>query len=382
VSADQPRSTLFVTHAYLPWLGGLEVLADQLLRSFRSRGYSVGLITGAHGGMPSGRAEVNGVPVLRTAFQGALAREDRAAMLRCTAEVHEFVRTLEPDVVHAHGPSTALWVYLRTQRRKRPLISTLHTVASAHHERDLAEVAALVRESDRMTGVSQVVVDDLVDLFPDVAGRVSVVRNAVAAPPKPLVAVAEGAPLVCIGRLVPLKGFDLAIEAFALVAPRHPGARLRIVGDGPHRDELVALAARSGVGRQVEFVGRVDHDDIFDVLAASRALVMASRYEGLPLVALEAAWAARPVVGMSYPGLAEVVVNGVTGLLAAPGDVAALGRRMEDVLASTQAATALGAAARARMEANWSIDATVDAYESVYREALRDHEDAARGPSV
>jgi glycogen(starch) synthase len=379
---EQPRSTLFVTHAYLPWLGGLEVLADQLLREFQCRGYEVGLITSAHGGMPSGLAEVNGVPVLRTAFQEALAREDRAAMLRCTAEVHEFVRSLEPDVVHAHGPSTALWVYLRTQRRKRPLISTLHTVTSAHHGRELAEVAALVRESDRMTGVSQVVVNDLVDLFPDVAGRVSVVRNAVAAPPEPPDAVAEDAPLVCIGRLVPLKGFDMAIEAFALVAPRHPGARLMIVGDGPHHDDLVALAERSGVRRQVEFVGRVDHDDIFDVLAASRALVMASHYEGLPLVSLEAAWAARPVVGMSYPGLAEVVVDGVTGLLVPPGDVAALGRSMEDVLASTEVATTLGRAARLLMEANWSIDATVDAYESVYGDALRDHANRAQSRSV
>jgi glycogen synthase len=382
VTLEKPKSTLFVTHAYLPWLGGLEVLADQLLREFQGRGYEVGLITCAHGGMPSGLAEVKGVPVLRTAFQEALAREDRAAMLRCTAEVHEFVRSLEPDVVHAHGPSTALWVYLRTQRRKRPLISTLHTVTSAHHGRELAEVAALVRESDRMTGVSQVVVNDLVDLFPDVAGRVSVVRNAVAAPPKPPEAVAEDAPLVCIGRLVPLKGFDMVIEAFALVAPRHHGARLMIVGDGPHRGDLVALAQRSGVGRRVEFIGAVDHDDIFDVLAASRALVMASHYEGLPLVSLEAAWAGRPVVGMSYPGLAEVVVDGVTGMLVPPGDVAALSRSMENMLASTEVATTLGKAARARMEANWSIQATVDAYESVYRDALRHQANGAVGRSV
>jgi glycosyltransferase involved in cell wall biosynthesis len=85
---------------------------------------------------------------------------------------------------------------------------------------------------------------------------------------------------------------------------------------------------------------------------------------------------------MSYPGLAEVVVDGVTGMLVPPGDVAALSRSMENMLASTEVATTLGKAARARMEANWSIQATVDAYESVYRDALRHQANGAVGRSV
>jgi glycogen(starch) synthase len=381
--SEQPRRVLFITLAYLPWLGGLEVLADQLLQELRSRGHEVGVLTCTYAAVPSGLAEVNGIPVFRTAVQEALARDDRAAVLRCTAEIHEFVRSFEPDVVHAHDPSTALWMYLRTQRRKRPLISTLHSVTSAHRGDQLAEVSALVRESDRMTGVSHAVVNDLVELFPEVAGRVSVVRNAVKAPANPPEAVAEDAPLLCIGRLVALKGFDMAIEAFALVAHRYPGARLVVAGTGPCREDLAALAERLGVGRRVEFIGRVEPgDDVFDVLASSRALVMASRYEGLPLVSLEAAWAARPVVAMTNPGVAEVVVDGTTGLLVGSGDIVGLARSMEAVLDSTELATSLGAAARARMQANWSIDATVDAYESVYRAALNDHQHRSIGRSI
>src|SRR3954452_2391889 len=130
--SEQPRRVLFITLAYLPWLGGVEVLADQLLQELRSRRYEVGVITCTYAAVPPGLGEVNGIPVFRTAVQEALARDDRAAVLRCTAEIHEFVRSLQPDIVRAHDPSTALWMYLRTQRRKRPLISTLHSLTSAH----------------------------------------------------------------------------------------------------------------------------------------------------------------------------------------------------------------------------------------------------------
>jgi glycogen(starch) synthase len=377
-----PRRVLFITPAYLPWLGGLEVLADQLLQELRCRGVEVGLITSVHAGVSSGLGEVNGVPVLRTGVDAALSRNDGAGVLRCTAEIHEFVRSLEPDIVHAHDPSTAVWLYLRTQRRRRPLVGTLHNVTTAHHGDRLAPVAALMRESHRVTGVSQAVVDDLLDLFPDASNRISLVRNAVKAPVQATKPVAVDAPLLCIGRLVPQKGFDMAIEAFARVAQRHPGARLVIAGTGPDRNDLGLLAERLGVGQSVEFIGRVEPSDVFDLFSASRALVMPSRYEGLPLVSLEAGWAARPVVAMAGPGLTEVVVDGTTGLLVAPGDVSGLSAAMDAVLGSSELATNLGMAARARMQANWSIDAAVDAYEAVYRAATEDHRKAILSNSV
>ena len=386
MSTTRPLRVLFLTPVYLPWLGGVEVLADQLLQELRRRGCEVAVITSCHAStheeIRPGLGEVNGIPVLRTSVEEALARKDGVAALRCTAEIHEFVRTMQPDLVHAHGPSTALWVYLRTQRHKRPLISTLHIVTSAHHADDLALVDGLLRESDRVTGVSQAVVDDVLELFPEAAERTTLVRNAVKAPTGATSPVAEDAPLLCIGRLVEQKGFDMAIEALALVVDRHPDARLVIAGTGPDRDDLEALAARLGVGRNVELRGRVEPDDVFDLLSASRALVMPSRYEGLPLVSLEAAWAARPVVAMAGPGLSEAVVDGTTGLLVAPGDVAGLARAMDAMLSSSDLATSLGAAARARMEVDWSIERSVDEYESIYRAALRDHAKARVGGSV
>lgn len=372
MSADR-RRILFITPAYLPWLGGLEVLAAQLLAELQRRGSEVGLITCPHGAVEPGLDVVDGVPVLRTGTQAALARNDGAAVLRHAVEVGRFTRDLAPDVVHTHDSSTALWMYLRTERHKRPLVATVHNVMSAHLGDELAPVAAMVAEASWVTGVSQDVVDDTASLFPHAAGRLSLVRNAVQAPPGVPEPIPDHAPLLCIGRLVPQKGFDMAIEAFASVAPSFPWARLQIVGTGPDRDDLVAQAEALGVGDRVDLVGRVEPHEVPKLLAQARALVMPSRYEGLPLVALEAAWSARAVVAMAGPGLAEAVVDGKTGLLVAPGDVPALAGSMVEVLASRERAAALGRAARARMERDWSIAATVDRYEAIYERVIARH---------
>ncbi|HEX2576231.1 MAG TPA: glycosyltransferase family 4 protein, partial [Aquihabitans sp.] len=258
MTAGAVPSVLFVTPAYLPWLGGLEVLASQLLAELRARGSRVGLITCPHAAVGPGLDEVDGVPVLRTGAQEALAANDGAAVLRCAVEIGRFVRELDPDVVHAHDASTALWMYLRAERRKRPLVATVHNVMSAHAGEELAPVEALVREADLVAGVSQAVVDDTAALFPEVVDRLHLVRNAVQAPTGEPGPVPAGAPLLCIGRLVPQKGFDLAIEAIARVAGDHPTARLVVAGTGPDRDDLLALAARCGVADRVELIGRVE----------------------------------------------------------------------------------------------------------------------------
>ena len=370
MTPDRPLRVLFITPAYLPWLGGLEVLASQLLEELQHRGCEVGLITCPHAAVEAGLDVVGGVPVLRTGTQEALARNDGAAVLRGAVEVGRFARDLAPDVVHTHDASTALWTYLRTQRHRRPLVSTIHNVMSAHLGEELAPVAAMVNESAWVTGVSQAVVDDTAQLFPAVVDRLSLVRNAVKAPPGEPQPIVERAPLLCVGRLVPQKGFDMAIEAFALIAERFPWARLQIAGTGPDRDDLLALGRRLGVGDRLDLLGRVEPDEVPRLLARSTALVMPSRYEGLPLVALEAAWSARPVVAMAGPGLGEAVVDGTTGLLVPPGDVPGLARSMAVLLASRERATTMGRAARSRMEEHWSIGATVDAYEAIYRAAL------------
>ena len=152
----------------------------------------------------------------------------------------------------------------------------------------------------------------------------------------------------------------------ASVVTRCPDVHLSIVGTGPARADLQERIDRLGLGAHVTLVGRVEHDRIAGLMAASTALVMPSRFEGLPLVALEAAWMSRPVVGTRVAGLRQAVADRVTGLLVDEDDIGALASAIVELVSDRNLARTLGAAARAGVAEGWSLEAAVDRYEVLY----------------
>jgi glycogen(starch) synthase len=163
------------------------------------------------------------------------------------------------------------------------------------------------------------------------------------------------------------KGFDLALQALALLKERFPHARVIIVGDGPERSALQRQAAELRVDNCVEFVSWVAPDAVPEWINRATLVLMPSRGEGLPLVALEAAMMARPVVGMRVGGLAEVVLHQQTGLLVDSGDVTALANAIAFLLDHPDRAARMGQAARHRAREVFSFERHVDAYEALYR---------------
>jgi glycogen(starch) synthase len=176
--------------------------------------------------------------------------------------------------------------------------------------------------------------------------------------------------LLCIGRLDEHKGFDLAIAALARLRERHPSVRLAIAGDGPERNRLIALACALGVNDSVDFLGNVSRDRIAVLLRECTVVVMPSRYEGLPLVALEAAWAGRPIVAADSPGLSDAVVPGETALMVPAGDPDALARAIAGLLVDASHVRALGLKARAMAADRYSLKRCVDEYETVYQRVV------------
>jgi glycogen(starch) synthase len=174
-----------------------------------------------------------------------------------------------------------------------------------------------------------------------------------------------------VGRLVPAKGFDRALEAVAALRDRHPDLRLVVAGDGVTRDDLVAQTARLSIGDRVEFTGRVTRERVDELMAECTLVLMPSHFEGLPLVALEAAWLGRPVVGTRAPGLAHAVVDGVTGTLVdADASPAGFTAAIDALLTDRARARRYGVAARARAEQEFTLSHCVDQYLDLYR-ALR-----------
>lgn len=151
---------------------------------------------------------------------------------------------------------------------------------------------------------------------------------------------------LAMGRLHPQKDYPSLLTAFARLVTQHPSARLRIAGEGRLEHELTALVADLGLAGRVRLVGL--RDDAPRLLAASDALVLASAWEGLPNVLMEAMAAGLPCVATRVGGVPELVEDGRTGTLVPPGDPGALARAMAGIMSLPPAErAAMGARGRA-----------------------------------
>lgn len=177
----------------------------------------------------------------------------------------------------------------------------------------------------------------------------AVIPNPVEAPPaavRPARApsAAAGA-IVSAGRLEPAKGFDVLLDAFARIAPRHPGWSLAIWGEGPERAALEERRDRLGLAGRAEFRGA--YRNPAEAFADADLFVLASRREGFPNALCEAmAWGLPVVATDCASGPAEIVTAGLDGVLVPPEDPAALARSMEALVARPERRAELAVRAR------------------------------------
>ena len=240
--------------------------------------------------------------------------------------VRRAVRETRPDLVHAHNPAIGLATGLATLRGRRPpgLVS-VHGVP----EEDWRGTVRLLRASGLPAvacgpGVAAALEEHG---LPPLTTIVNAVGPAPPAADRSELGPGPGTRLVlAVGRLVEQKNHALAIAAL----PEVPNTTLAIAGDGPLRPELERLAAERGVGDRVRFLGvRLDARAL---MGAADAVVMPSRWEGLPLAALETLASGTPLVATDVRGLRELVADGRDALLVPeePEPLAAALRRVLD----------------------------------------------------
>lgn len=186
--------------------------------------------------------------------------------------------------------------------------------------------------------------------------KLRVVPNGIALPAEP---VRPGSKVLVLGRLIPQKGVDIVIEAMAGIAR----VTLLIVGDGPERPRLEALAAARKV--DTEFLGNVTREHLPGVFAQAACIVLASRSgEGFPNVLLEAMASGVPVVATPVAGITDLVGHGRNGLLSPPGDHVALRATIVDLLSAPELRARLAARGR-ETAAEYSWDRVRPVLESV-----------------
>ncbi len=207
------------------------------------------------------------------------------------------------------------------------------------------------------------------------AERLVVVPNAIdvevwrppESPAAPLPGFAPGRRVVgTVGRLSIDKDVDGLLAAFARLAPEFADVDLAVLGDGPERERLAALAASLGLTARVRFLGHVG--DARAAYAAMEVFVLSSRTEGLPNTLLEAMAMGRPVAASAVGGVPEVVRDGTDGILVPAGDVDALAAALRRLLTDPAGAEAMGRRARERVVARFAFADRVRRMEEIYLE--------------
>lgn len=362
---------LHVGKFYPPYRGGMESHLQTLARELAAEA-DVEVIV-ANEGRKTVREMDGPVPVTRI---GTAAKVASATLNRGMAAA---IRASKADVVHFHHPNpTAVLSYLASGRRG-PLVVTYHS--DIVRQRVLG--ALFTPLLHRFLGGAHAILASSPDyarsspVLRKHAGRVRIVPFGIrvqeyeSARAEAVAAIrAEYGPRLVAGagRLVYYKGFHYLVRAFASI----PGpARLVILGDGPLRGELEALAAQLGIAERVSFPGSVPALAPWYHAAELFVLPAVARSEAFGLVQLEAMAAGTPVVNTRLEsGVPFVSRHGETGLTVPPEDADALAAALRTLLDDDALRARLGRAARERVRREFSLERMVADTLAVYRDAV------------
>ena len=317
------------------------------------------------------------IPVRRLAEVDS--RWDWQGMLR----TWRLLKDHKPSVLHVHHVWPASDRYLSTLADWAGvphLVVTEHIAGQSHSDGQRTLKRRELARADAVTVVCGAVGDSLHRDYGVSRDRLRVVPNAAEMPDeeaeweaarrwRDTFGATPRRPLfVSAARLEEQKGHDVFLDALALLRGRGIDFAAAIAGDGALADALEKRAARLGIAERVRFLGRLD--DLGPLLLAADAVVLASRWEGLPLTLLEALARARPVVATRVGGIPDVIEDGVNGRLVASEDTAALAAVLEEFARRSDAALRMGRAGQRLVRENYTWEKVVEHFEAVYDEVM------------
>jgi D-inositol-3-phosphate glycosyltransferase len=326
------------------------------------------------------------VPVAKETLQDHVAEFTESVIDRMTAVANSAEGEVPADAIHANYWLSGLAGHAIKHRLGLPLVSTFHTLDRVKAEASPEEVETaepgrraqaesdIIGCSDALLASCSVEVDQLVELYGAEPERVEVVPLGVdhaffspgdrAHARRALGIGGDGPLLVFVGRIQPLKGADVAVRAFAMLARSIPSAQLVVVGgpSGPRGEaEVAALhatVAAGGLSGQVRFVPPQPHELLSTYYRAADCCLVPSRSESFGLVALEAAACGTPVVAAAVGGLTTLVQHGRTGYLVEDGDAEAYAKYAAEICQDPLLQAELGAGGAAMASGySWSFTA-------------------------
>jgi len=343
--------------------GGAERVLSTMANHWSARGVDVTLLTLAAAGSdfyPLHSRVARVALGIAAASSGAIS-----AVAPNVARVLALRRALiaaSPDVVISFGDRTNLSVALAVVTTRIPLIvaersdpreQRLGTVLESMR-RVLYRNAAVVVQTESVRRWAAKILR---------CAALHVIPNPVAVEGPRETSAPRAKRVVSVGRLTPEKGHDLLLRAFASIAGRDPDWRLCIAGDGPQRESLERMSADLGIRGAVDFLGT--QKAIEALLLQAGMFVLPSRYEGFPNALIEAMAHGAAVIAFDCPsGPAEIVKDGIDGLLVPAGDVSALASAMGFLMADARKREELGAAAQA-IARRFAVETVMQRWEEV-----------------
>ncbi|MCI0641949.1 MAG: glycosyltransferase [Gemmataceae bacterium] len=302
----------------------------------------------------------------------------------CSMRLAGFLRRQRVSVVHAHQYTPFFYgVTARMLCHQPAVLFTEHGRHQPDYPRRKRIVAnrLLLRKRDRVIGVGEAVRQALIDNEGIPAQRVGVVYNGVDLEPfsnhrsecmdvrREINAAANDLVIIQVARLDYLKDHATAIRTLERVLVRRPDAILVLVGEGPEEAKIRQVARDRGVYERVRFLGL--RSDIPRLLAAADQFLLTSVSEGIPVTLIEALAARLPIVSTRVGGVAEVVEDGITGLLAAAGDDTALAEKVLQLAGDPEQCRQLAECGHARAAQLFSERQMHAGYVNLYEEMLR-----------
>jgi glycosyltransferase involved in cell wall biosynthesis len=350
-------------------VSGSEAHLLSLLPILRRRGFDASIVV-LHEGEPGARDFVARMRAADVPVEAWRMRTD------VDPRVPLRLALRRPDVLHTHlVHADVLGLPAGALARVPVRISTKHGFNEFPSNRLLAAAdRAAARFAHRQIAISAGLADYLAATEGFDRAGFDVVHYGIepgGEPPPP----PEAPRLLAVGRLIPIKGFDLLLSAFAAARREVPALTLELAGTG---SEVDALRAAAGDG--VTFLGRVD--PVAPVYERNAIVVVPSRGEGFGMVALEAAERGRAAIVTGVGGLPEIVADGETGFVVPPEDAGALARAIVALATDPACVRSLGAAARQRALRMFSAEGAADGVARLYRNELSARSTAAAASST
>lgn len=279
------------------------------------------------------------------------------------------IRSLEPGVLISTRP-TMTSITGRFAPRKVLTVGQDHLNINERlkHPELMRVILSGARHLDCFALLTEADAVDYRDRLVDADTLVTAMPNALPWPVRPASPLTEKI-VISGGRLVEQKGFDLLIQAYALVARARPDWQLHIYGSGSLRPALQRMIVKLRLSEQVKLKG---HTDDFDsVLATASVYALSSRYEGFGMVLIEAMSRGLPLVSFDCPrGPGEIVNSGSNGLLVPPEDTDALGEALLKVIEDDELRTQMGKAAHTDAR-QYEVAAIASRWEDLFEQLLQ-----------